>query len=124
MAKILIVEDEPLNVDLLVQLLEDDYQLVAAADGPEGLARAAREKPDLILMDISLPKMDGYEVTRRIKLDPALQQTVVVGLSAHVMDGDRQKALDAGCDAYLTKPLDEDLLFEVLARYLGGKTVA
>lgn len=124
MAKILIVEDEPLNVDLLVQLLEDDYQLVVAADGPEGLARAAREKPDLILMDISLPKMDGYEVTRRIKLDPALQQTVVVGLSAHVMDGDRQKALDAGCDAYLTKPLDEDLLFAVLARYLGGKTVA
>lgn len=124
MAKILIIEDEPLNVDLLVQLLEDDYQLVVAADGPEGLARAAGEKPDLVLLDISLPRMDGYEVTRRLKADPALHQTVVVGLSAHAMDGDRQKALDAGCDAYLTKPLDEDLLFDVLARYLGGKTVA
>jgi CheY-like chemotaxis protein len=119
MARILIVEDAPLNVELLVQLLEDDYELMVAADGEAGLATAASEKPDLILMDISLPKMDGYEVTRRIKADPALQGTVVVGLSAHAMDGDEEKALDAGCDVYLTKPLDEALLFEVLARYLG-----
>ena len=119
MARILIVEDVALNVDLLVQLLEDDYELVVAADGEEGLAKAFSEKPDLILMDISLPKMDGYEVTRRIKADPDLRQTVVVGLSAHAMDGDEQRALDAGCDAYLTKPLDEDLLFDVLDRYVA-----
>jgi len=118
MARILIVEDVALNVDLLVQLLEDDYELVIALDGEEGLAKARSEKPDLILMDISLPKMDGYEVTRRIKADPALGRTVVVGLSAHAMEGDRQKALDAGCDAYLTKPLEEDRLFDLLHRYV------
>lgn len=114
MAKILIVEDVALNADLLIQLLEDEYELVVAGDGEEGLATASSAHPDLILMDMSLPKIDGYEVTRRIKADPALRGTAVVGLSAHAMEGDRQKALDAGCDAYLTKPLDEDQLFATL----------
>lgn len=118
MARILIVEDVALNVDLLVQLLEDDYELVVAVDGEEGLAKARSEKPDLILMDISLPKIDGYEVTRQIKEDPTLRSAVVIGLSAHAMEGDRQKALDAGCDAYLTKPLDEQRLFELLHQYV------
>lgn len=118
MAKILIVEDVALNADLLIQLLEDDYELVVAGDGEEGLAQAGSARPDLILMDMSLPKIDGYEVTRRIKADPALCGTVVVGLSAHAMHGDKQKALDAGCDAYLTKPLDEEQLFATLATLL------
>lgn len=119
MAKILIVEDVALNADLLIQLLEDEHELVVAGDGEEGLATAASARPDLILMDMSLPKMDGYEVTRRIKADPALHATVVVGLSAHAMQGDKQKAIDAGCDAYLTKPLDEEQLFATLAALLG-----
>ena len=121
MARILIVEDVAFNVDLLVQLLEDDHELIVAVDGEEGVAKATSEKPELILMDISLPKMDGYEATRRIKADPELSRTTVIGLSAHAMDGDKEKALDAGCDDYLTKPLDEDLLFDVLQRYVGEK---
>jgi CheY-like chemotaxis protein len=120
MARLLIVEDAPLNVDLLVQLLEDDYELVVATDGEAGLAHVATARPDLVLLDISLPKMDGYEVAQRIKADPALQGTIVIGLSAHAMDGDREKALAAGCDAYLTKPLDEDLLFATLDRFLNA----
>lgn len=120
MAKILIVDDIELNVDLLVQLLEDDYELIVAVDGEEGLSKAASEKPDLILMDMSLPKMDGYEATRRIKSDPALQHISIIGLSSHAMAGDAQKAIEAGCDGYLTKPVDEALLFQVLEKYFGG----
>ena len=118
MKKILIVEDVALNTDLLVQLLEDDYELVTAADGLQGVIRAESERPDLILMDISLPLMDGYEATRRIKSDSNLAHIPIIGLSGHAMSGDAQKALDAGCDDYLTKPLDEDLLFEKMTRYL------
>jgi CheY-like chemotaxis protein len=117
--KILIVEDVALNMDLLVQILEDDYQLVTADDGSTGIAIAFEEKPDLILMDMSLPVMDGWEATRQIKGDPTLQDIPVIGLSAHVMSGDREKAIDAGCDDYLTKPVDEDLLFACLEQFLG-----
>lgn len=119
MKKILIVEDVELNTDLLVQLLEDDYELVTAVDGAEGVAKATREKPDLILMDMSLPIMDGYEATRQIKANPHLADVVIIGVSAHAMDGDTAKALTAGCDDYLTKPLNEALLFDKLAHYLG-----
>lgn len=118
MKKILIVEDVDFNLDLLVQLLEDDYQLITAGDGEKGLALAAAEKPDLILMDMSLPVMDGWEATRRIKADGQLRETPVIGLSAHAMDGDREKALEAGCDDYLTKPIDDALLVARLAHYL------
>ena len=118
MAHILIVEDVALNVDLLVQLLEEEYDLSIAADGEAGLAQAAANKPDLVLMDMSLPGIDGYEATRRIKADPALAHIVVLGLSAHAMAGDREKALAAGCDDYLTKPLDDARLFELLEAYL------
>ena len=119
MKKILIVEDNELNIDLLIQLLEDDYELVTASDGEQGLRLAQQTLPDLILMDMSLPVMDGYEVTRRIKAIPALSQVVIIGLSAHAMSGDAEKAIAAGCDDYLTKPLDDDLLFEKLEQYLG-----
>ena len=118
MKKILIVEDVEFNLDLLVQLLEDDYSLLTARDGAAGLALAQREIPDLILMDMSLPVMDGWEATSRIKADPSLGHIPVIGLSAHAMNGDQAKALQAGCDDYLTKPLDDELLFAKLAELL------
>ncbi len=120
MKKILIVEDVELNLDLLIQLLEEDYTLLTARDGVDGIAKAAAGKPDLILMDMSLPVLDGWEATIKIKADPSLSNIPIIGLSAHAMSGDREKALDAGCDDYLTKPLEEELLFEKLAYYLGS----
>jgi CheY-like chemotaxis protein len=119
MKKILIVEDMEINIDLLVQLLEDDYALVIARNGAEGLKAATDEKPDLILMDMALPVMDGWETTRRIKSDDAISHIPIIGLSSHAMSGDAEKAKEAGCDDYLTKPLDDDLLFQKLAMYLG-----
>lgn len=119
---ILVVEDAALNLDLMVQLLEDDYAIVTAGDGAEGLAAAARDRPDLVLMDLSLPVMDGWEATRRLKADPALRHIPVIALSAHAMRGDAERALAQGCDDYLSKPVDEDLLFALLARWLGPAT--
>ena len=119
MKKILIVEDVEFNRDLLVQLLEDDYEILTAADGAAGIELAAREHPDLILMDLSLPVIDGWEATRRIKADEALQSIPVIALTAHAMRGDAEKARECGCDDYLSKPLDEDLLFEKVTRFLG-----
>ena len=119
MKKILIVEDIALNTELLTQLLEDDYQLVVAEDGARGVALAEQEQPDLILMDMSLPILDGYEATRRIKSNEALKHIPIIGLSAHAMSGDADKARAAGCDDYLTKPIDDGLLFEKLNRLLA-----
>jgi two-component system, cell cycle response regulator DivK len=119
MKTILIVEDVPLNRDLLVQLLEERYNLVLAEDGKAALEAAAAEKPDLILMDLSLPRMDGWEATRRLKADARLSRIPVIALSAHAMRGDEERALGCGCDDFLTKPIDEDLLYEKLARHLG-----
>lgn len=118
MKKILIVEDVEMNVELLTQLLEDEYTLVIANDGGRGVAMAASEHPDLILMDMSLPVLDGYEATRQIKADAALSHIPVIGLSAHAMSGDADKARAAGCDDYLTKPVDDALLFQTLERFL------
>lgn len=120
MKTILIVEDVPLNRDLLVQLLEDRYRLVLAEDGKAALDCAAEEKPDLVLMDLSLPHMDGWEATRRLKTDAALSGIPVIVLSAHAMRGDEERARASGCDDFLTKPIDENQLFEKIARYLGG----
>jgi two-component system cell cycle response regulator DivK len=118
MKKILIVEDTELNIDLITQLLEDDYQLIVARDGEQGVSMANQDRPDLILMDISLPVMDGYEATRRIR--ETLQSTPIIGLSAHAMSGHEQKAREAGCNDYLTKPINDTLLFDMLHRYLEG----
>ena len=118
MKKILIVEDVEFNTELLIQLLEDEYELVTAVDGQAGVAQAEKEQPDLILMDISLPIMDGYEATRTIKANPNLKHIPIVALTAHAMSGDKEKALAIGCDDYLAKPLDEELLFETLAQLL------
>ncbi len=120
MKKILIVEDVAFNLDLLVQLLEDDYQLITAGDGEKGIELAKNESPDLILMDMSLPVVDGWEAARRIKSDAASKQIPIIGLSAHAMDGDREKALASGCDDYLTKPIDEDLLVKTLNKFLAA----
>ncbi len=120
MKKILIVEDVELNLDLLVQLLEDEYELVTARNGAEGVALAAAEQPDAVLMDMSLPVMDGWEATRRIRGGGAGKNVPIIGLSAHAMSGDREKALAAGCDDYLTKPVDEELLAEKLRTLVGN----
>jgi two-component system cell cycle response regulator DivK len=119
MKRILIVEDQELNMDLLVQLLENEYDVLTATDGAAGIAVAEQERPDLILMDLSLPVIDGWEATRHIKAVGDLKHIPVIALTAHVMAGDATKALDCGCDDYLTKPLDEDLLFKKLDRFLG-----
>jgi CheY-like chemotaxis protein len=116
---ILIVEDVELNLDLLVQLLEDDYELITAENGESGISLARQCKPDLILMDLSLPILDGWEATRQIKADDDLKHIPIIGLSAHAMSGDREKALAAGCDDYLTKPLNDELLFEKLDHFLA-----
>jgi CheY-like chemotaxis protein len=121
MKKILVVEDQELNMDLLVQLLEEEYEVLTAFDGLSGLELAGRERPDLILMDFSLPVMDGWEATRRIKADDRLKHIPIIALTAHAMVGDAHKAAACGCDDYMTKPLDEELLFEKLGQYLGGK---
>ena len=118
MKKILIVEDVELNVELVTQLLEDDFELAVARDGEQGIAMATSERPDLILMDMSLPLCDGYEATRRIRA--AGLAMPIIGLSAHAMAGDAERAIAAGCDAYLTKPIDDAELFATLDRYLGA----
>jgi len=117
MKTILIVEDTELNVDLLTQLLEDDYQLLVARDGAESVLVTEKNKPDLILMDISLPVMDGYEAARQThQRYPTLP---IIGISANAMKSDHEKAIAAGCTDYLTKPIDENILLKKLQEYLG-----
>lgn len=118
MRKILIVEDVEINLELLVQLLEEDYQLLSAGDGRLGVELAKSEQPDLILMDMSLPVLDGWSAIREIRSDVETADIPVVALSAHVMSGEKQRALDAGCNAYLTKPVDEELLFKIIEELL------
>jgi two-component system, cell cycle response regulator DivK len=118
--KILIVEDVDFNMELLVQLLEDTYELVLARDGAAGLALAAAEQPDLVLMDMSLPVMDGWEATRRIKADPKMSGIRVIGLSAHAMASAEEQARTAGCDDYLTKPVEDDVLLARIEAVLGA----
>jgi CheY-like chemotaxis protein len=117
MKTILIVEDIDLNIDLLAQILEEDYNILIARDGAQGVTLTEQNKPDLVLMDISLPVMDGYEATRKIR--KTFQSLPIIGLSAHAMQGDDEKAKAAGCSDYLTKPVDEDLLLKKLKEYLG-----
>ena len=119
MKRILIVEDVEINMDLVIQLLEDKYELIIATDGVQAVAQVEENRPDLILMDMALPIMDGWEATRRIKANKALRHIPIIGLSAHAMSGDADRALQAGCDDYLTKPLDEGLLLEKLDHFLS-----
>jgi two-component system cell cycle response regulator DivK len=117
--KILIVEDVEFNRDLLEQLLEDNYETMTAIDGASGIELAKRERPDLILMDLSLPVVDGWEATRRLKADEQTSDIPIIALTAHAMRGDEEKARACGCDDYLTKPIDEDELFKKLAHFLA-----
>ncbi len=116
MKSILIVEDVELNIDLLIQILEDEYKLIVARDGAEGVALTGQYKPDLILMDIAMPVMDGYQATREIR--KTFKTLPIIGLSSHAMTGDAEKARAAGCTDYLTKPVDEDLLLKKIRKYL------
>jgi two-component system cell cycle response regulator DivK len=117
--KILVVDDTDWNRDLLVQLLEEEYDIVQAKDGSEGVQKAAQEKPDLILMDLGMPVMDGWEATRRIKADGALKAIPIIAVTSHAMVGDEIDARKAGCDDYLPKPIDEDLLLKKIKAFLG-----
>jgi len=118
MKKVLVVEDVDFNRELIVQLLEDKYEVIEAVNGQQGVELAERERPELILMDLSLPVMDGWEATRRLKANADLRAIPVIALTAHAMKGDKEKALAAGCDDYLVKPLDEDELMARIAKYL------
>ena len=107
MPKILVVEDNEMNRDMLSRrLVRRGYQVVVAIDGQEGVAMARSESPDLVLMDMSLPVMDGWESTRQLKAAPETRSIPVIALTAHAMAGDREKAMEAGCDDYDTKPLE------------------
>ena len=119
MKKILVVEDVDFNRDLIVQLLEDKYQVIEAVNGKEGIEIAERERPELILMDLSLPIMDGWEATRRLKANADLRSIPVIALTAHAMKGDEEKALAAGCDDYLAKPINEKELHQVLLKWIS-----
>jgi len=121
MTKILYVEDNPANRTLVRQVLEmAGYTVIEAADALSGIKMAGEEKPDLILMDINIPGMDGYETTTRIKSLPDLAQTPVIALTAKVMAGDRERALTAGCDGYIAKPINVDTLPRQVSEFLGG----
>jgi len=122
MTKVLLVEDNEMNRDMLSRRLgRRGYVVVFAMDGRQGVEMARSEKPDIILMDMSLPVMDGWEATRRVKSDNAIRKVPVIGLTAHAMSGDREKALEAGCDDYDTKPVELDRLIEKIERLLGKR---
>ena len=119
MSKILLVEDNEMNRDMLSRRLErKGYEVVIAVDGQAGVDMASSAGPDLILMDLSLPLVDGWEATRRIKADAATQNIPVIALTAHAMAGDEQKALEAGCDDYDTKPVELNRLLGKIDKLL------
>jgi two-component system, cell cycle response regulator DivK len=125
MARLLLVEDNEMNRDMLSRrLVRRGYDVVIAVDGEQGVAMARSEAPALILMDMSLPGLDGWEATRRIKAAPETQRIPVIALTAHAMSGDREKAVAAGCDDFDTKPVDLDRLLQkieaLLARAAGA----
>ena len=119
MAKILLVEDQEMNRDMLSRRLKKrGYDVAIAVDGAEGVEKARAESPDLILMDMSLPVMDGWEATRILKAEEGTRAIPVVALTAHAMSTDRDKALEAGCDAYETKPVDLPRLLGTMEKLL------
>jgi CheY-like chemotaxis protein len=120
MPRLLLVEDNEMNRDMLSRRLQRrGYEVVVAVDGEEGLAMARTESPALVLMDMSLPGLDGWEVTRRLKAEPATRAIPVIALTAHAMTGDREKALAAGCDDFDTKPVEFARLLEKIETLLG-----
>ena len=123
MSKILLIEDNEANRKMLLRRLESrGYEVILAFDGESGLSIAEREAPDLILMDMSLPVLDGWEATRRLKSAKSTQHIPVIALTAHAMSGDRNRALEAGCDDYDTKPVELSRLLEKVEALLTSST--
>ena len=121
MPKVLLVEDNEMNRDMLSRrLIRRGFEVLLAVDGEQGVATAQKELPDIILMDMSLPVLDGWEATRRIKSGDATRAIPVIALTAHAMAGDRDKAMEAGCDDYDTKPIELARLLEKIGRLIGG----
>jgi CheY-like chemotaxis protein len=119
-AKVLLVEDNEMNRDMLSRrLIKKGYTVTIAVDGLEAVARASSDGPDLILMDMSLPEIDGWEATRRIKAEPNTRDIPIIALTAHAMSGDREKAIEAGCDEFDTKPVDMKRLLEKMSAILA-----
>ncbi len=119
MSKILLVEDNEMNRDMLSRRLQRrGYEVIIAVDGAQGVALASSEHPDLVLMDMSLPVMDGWEATKTIKANPTTSSIPVIALTAHAMSGDRTKALEAGCNDYDTKPIELPRLLEKIQAFL------
>ena len=119
MPKVLLVEDNEMNRDMLSRrLARKGYEVVCAVDGAQAIEMAGSENPALILMDMSLPVVDGWEATRQLKADPATKQIPIIGLTAHAMAGDREKCLEAGCDDYDTKPVELPRLLEKMQAQL------
>jgi CheY-like chemotaxis protein len=125
MPKILLVEDNEMNRDMLSRrLAKRGFEVVMAVDGAEGVEMARSARPDVILMDMSLPVMDGWTATRKLKADASTRGIPVIGLTAHAMAGDREKCLEAGCDEYDTKPVDFPRLLEKIQVHLDKKPAA
>ena len=122
MAKILIIEDTENNRVLLTRRLRPrGYDIITAEDAEKGLLLVEVERPDLVLMDVGLPGMNGWDATRQLKSNPATKHVPVIALTAHAMDGDREKAIAAGCDEYEIKPIDFNRLFEKIDRLLARR---
>ncbi len=120
MTKILLVEDNEMNLDMLTRRLERrGFEILVAVDGAQGIEVVKQEMPDLILMDMSLPVMDGWEATRRLKADPELRHIPIIALTAHAIAGDRERCLAAGCDEYESKPVKFPRLLEKIQLMLG-----
>jgi len=118
--KILLIEDNELNLDMLTRRLErKGFTVISAADGLSGIEKANQEKPELIIMDLSLPILDGWDAAKKLKADHATKSIPIIALTAHAMKGDRQKALNAGCDEYDTKPVDFDRLLGKIGKVTG-----
>ncbi len=118
--KILLVEDNEMNRDILSRRLQRrGFEIVIAVDGQQGVEKAKTESPQLILMDMSLPILDGWEATHRIKSHPDTKAIPLIGLSAHAMESDRLKAMEAGCDDYDTKPVEFDRLMEIINKFVN-----
>jgi two-component system cell cycle response regulator DivK len=123
MPRILLIEDNEMNRDMLSRRLErKGYETIIAVDGQEGVEKTESEKPDLVLMDMSLPVLDGWEATRKLKSSSVTQDIPIIGLSAHAMSGDREKAIEAGCDDYDTKPVELPRLLEKIESLLNPES--
>jgi two-component system, cell cycle response regulator DivK len=121
MAKVLLVEDNEMNRDMLSRrLIRRGFEVIFAIDGQQGVNLAKSERPDIILMDMSLPVIDGWEATRRVKADDATRNVPVIGLTAHAMSGDRERAMEAGCDDYDTKPVELERLIGKIEKLIGA----